>query len=177
MSPSIKRLDYRNKRKTAFRCLPFVGDGFDYWDVPAIGGYDGGRVTGDALAAMMLKSFREDAYWGTLRGMEGRSSFADTPCELAWIVESIIQRAGGQIERGTVAGDSFAGQLMGFFGTIQLMLQHAATSSGASRLDRLFPCDLIDRANAGLKLDSEPVPAKAKPKRRRKQQAPTPAAV
>lgn len=144
MSPSIKRLQYRNKRKIAFRRLPFVGVKEDAWAVPATGGYVGGSVTGDALAAMFLKHLRAKEY------VDGSHS------ELGWIVFSMIERAGGTIDEYTPEGEAFIGQIVGFFGSLNGMLLHASKTRQASVLDRLSEAELLERANAGLNLDSEP---------------------
>ena len=143
MSPSIQRLQSRNKRKIAFRRLPFVGVADDFWAVPAVGGYAGGCQTGDALAAMFLKYLRHD----------GNPEPAQS--ELAWIVLSMIERAGGRIEENTPAGDALMGQIVGFFGSLNSTLLHASKSRNASPLDSLSEASLLARANAGLQLDSE----------------------
>ncbi|WP_019101343.1 hypothetical protein [Chromobacterium haemolyticum] len=144
-----KRLKFHAERKVEFRKLPFVGK--TLWDVPAIGGYEGGQDAGQALATMFF----------TFLAKAGQDGFPPA-YYLAWIVGDMMKRAEeigfSEMESKPINSrsdeyHSFRGQYMGFFTTLCAYLTAAAQKAGPKLAD-IDVGLLLKQANAGLGFSS-----------------------
>ncbi|QLL79663.1 hypothetical protein GWC92_04595 [Aeromonas caviae] len=145
------RLKLHRERKHGMDKLPFVAGERDTtltpcWQVPAVGGAIGGYETGEALALSYLKCLRGE--------QQGR---------LVAIISSMMAQY-DQVDGPAMSAlpayqwseefASFRGQMMGFFGMLDLWLHTSAVQCGVG-LARVSEQDLLKRANAGLAFDSE----------------------
>jgi len=140
----------KTRVKSAFRRLPFVGNGIKNaphcWNVPATGGYFGGYETGEAMAYALLKNMRED-----------KTVFPknDSLRDVAEAFMIRFEQEGGEEMEKRICNEwsdsfnSFLGQRTGFFNTISRFLS-AATKVMGSEFDLLSEDELLNRANAGL---------------------------
>lgn len=143
----------RRSKKTEWHAkLPFVhGKGaHGSWNVPAKGGYFGGYATGEAMALMLLKEFR-NGEGGDLSGNA-----------LSWIVGSAMARfaqVDGPAQQAVFPyGDrsegyaSFRGQYIGFCNTLGAWLVAASKRLGQN-LDSVSEDQLLANLNAGAMFD------------------------
>ena len=141
-------LAFRPKLKIAVHRLPFVGkehtedNSFSFWNVPAKGGYMGGRTTGAAIAGMYLKHIRE----------------RDGDCcgpYLGWMVLAWMERlSSGDIKQGSPEYESLHGQMAGCMSELSRCLVAAARVLGSS-LDDTTNEALLATANRGIGFDTE----------------------
>ncbi|WP_260524091.1 hypothetical protein [Serratia sp. PL7] len=136
-----KPLKYHNRREHPLHRLPFVHlrknkSGASFWAVPRTGSYQGSVEAGEALACMYLKHLRE----------HGAS-----PCGN---LQHVVLEMCGMGSLGvhlTQEQNSLAGQIVGFFSTLDGWL--AASAKGFGRnLDGANPSDLLAKANSGIEL-------------------------
>ena len=124
-------LSYHPEKKVSLHRLPFVGGG-SCWAVPATGGYVSGTYTGEALAHAYLKHL----------------SVADfTGGTLQLIVLGMCEAHKSMM--GADATESFEGQVVGFFSTLDWVLREYARLR-ASTFSALSEESILKQANAGL---------------------------
>lgn len=134
-------LKYHNRREHPLHRLPFVHlrknkSGASFWAVPRTGNYQGSVEAGEALACMYLKHLRE----------HGAS-----PCgNLQHIVLDMCGMGSLGIHLSQEQ-NSLAGQIVGFFSTLDGWLSVSAKGFGRN-LDHADPVELLAKANAGLEL-------------------------
>lgn len=132
---------FNNRCKHPIKRLPFfrkltTDPARAYWDVPQFGGYFGGCTTGQNLALIYLKHLKEHGY----------SSFG---C-LQHIALSMFEHE----RTSTEEGESFRGQVVGFFSALDEWLNVAAIQNGEA-LDNLDSNKLLKTANQGINFDSK----------------------
>ena len=128
-------LTYNNKAKCEFRRLPFVRkNGPGAWDVPAAGGYQGGCEFGRWAAVAYLKMLRAEESAG--------------PGYLQCIVLDMLKGS-----NGAEAGDSFSGQMVGFFSELDHALHSAAKAD--PRLDDYSEPDLAAAMTRAVNFDED----------------------
>ena len=136
-------LRFHRNRKIDAHQLPFVGlskgKAADFWALPASGGYWGGHMAGEAMAAAYMKHLR--ARRGEYFGGE---------------LQSIAIAMADKRRQATSHRDkrSIDGQMVGFFGALDQWLCAASTSLGAG-LERFSDAELVAKANEGLGLATE----------------------
>lgn len=119
-------LKYR-KAGSEFRRLPFVGK--TSWDVPQTGGYTGGCEMGKWAAIAFLKMLRASDYAGGFLQLIARDMIGPRSRE----------------------NDSLAGQVVGFFSTLDSYMQKVAKRDG--NLDDYSECDLAAAMTRAVNLD------------------------
>lgn len=128
-------MQYRKKASCEFRRLPFIGK--SAWDVPATGGYSGGCEFGVWAAMAYLKMLRAEESAG--------------PGTLQCIVLDMLEGSNGA-EAGD-DDDSFRGQVVGFFSTLDSALHRAAKAD--PRLDDHSERDLAAAMTRAVNFDAE----------------------
>lgn len=130
--------------------MPFVGSerldpAARFWQVPLTGGVLGGRETGEALALCYLKNLRQPD------GQRGAGS-------LQLIAGAMFASHQQLVDEGADANDermmTINGQIVGFLSKLDQWLAVSAKLQGGG-LDGISNADLLKRANAGLRFDSE----------------------
>lgn len=125
-------MQYRKKARCAFRRLPFVGK--SAWDVPATGGYSGGCEFGVWAAMAYLKMLRAEESAG--------------PGTLQCIVLDMLERNAAADD-----DDSFHGQVVGFFSTLDAALHSAAKAN--AQLDGYSERDLAAAMTRAVNFDND----------------------
>lgn len=130
----IPRSKPQPPRKLTLHSLPFVGGrspdglGKSFWDIPATGGFQGGKCTGQALAHFYLLHLR---HYGAIDG------------GLLHLIALHMLGSG-------VKSLSTRGQATGFFDVLDAWLRAAAESQLGTELDAIDPAVLLADASAGL---------------------------
>ncbi|MFV8926265.1 hypothetical protein ABQ431_08220 [Serratia fonticola] len=136
-----KPLKYHNRRERPLHRLPFVGlrsdkSGASFWAVPRTGDYQGSVEAGESLACIYLKHLRE----------HGTSPAGN--------LQFVVLEMCGMGSLGvhlTQEQNSLAGQIVGFFSTLDSWLAASAKRLGRG-LDDADPLELLAKANTGLDL-------------------------
>lgn len=124
-------LKFNNKEPHPVHRLPFIGGksknlaGCSFWNVPATGGYEGGNMTGNAMAWLWLKHIEAN-------GPE------DAPAVLSRIV----------MEIANAKSKSLNGQIVGFFEVIEIVISKLITDYKIHFTKEEI--SLLEQANSGL---------------------------
>lgn len=136
-----KPLKYHYHRENPLHRLPFVHlrsnkSGASFWAVPRTGEYQGNVNARSAMASMYLKHLREHGAppFGSLQFI------ALEMCGMGSLGAHFTQEQG-----------ALAGQIVGFFSTLDWWLEASAKNFGRT-LDEADPTSLLDKANFGLGL-------------------------
>jgi hypothetical protein len=144
----IAPLKFKPRKSFPFHRLPYVGfenytdryGRIGYWDVPLVGGYNGGWKTGRALGNIAVKRLSQnepDVAGGHLKSVAA-----------AWL------------DRARTATpeefDTLQGQVLGFMEVVGIWT-HAAAMGSRYKLAALDEKDELKKANTGLGFDKAKV--------------------